>query len=153
MVLDLDHWRTERLGQAVLEDLQEHEHLYQFHDQCGLNAVLQNRWAALPPEWNVQTGSPVTKASPLPLSAAAALHFTGRYKPWHVAYGSGSGDAPVYTSYRRAWLEAARRSGWYTGKGWVRWRCTLAAKEAWLRLHRRKVEVARAVKTIPMRAR
>lgn len=153
MVLDLDRWRAERLGSEVLQDLRKHGHLYQFWDQCGLNAVLQNRWAPLPPEWNVQTGSPITKTSPPPLSAVAVLHFTGRYKPWHVAYSSEFGDAPVYKAYRRAWFEAARRSGWYTGTAWAQWRGTLAAKEAWLRLHRRKAEVVRAVKAIPMRAR
>lgn len=147
MVLDLDRWRADGLGSAVLEDLRKHEHLYQFHDQCGLNAVLQNQWAPLPPEWNVQTGSPATKSSPPPLSAVAALHFTGRHKPWHVAYGSEHMGPPVYNSYRRAWLGAARQSGWYSGMEWTQWRCTLAAKEAWLRLHRKKEAAVRAVKT------
>jgi len=146
MLLDLDRWRAENIGVAVLDDLFVHQHLYQFWDQCGLNAVLQNRWAPLPPEWNVQTGSPVTIASPPPLSEVAALHFTGKHKPWHVAYCSRFGDAPVYRSYRYAWFRAARRSGWYTGSEWVAWRCWLAAKEAWLRSHKTRAGIAHAVK-------
>lgn len=133
IIFDLACWRTEQLGAAVMDDLQKHQHLYQFWDQCGLNAVLQNRWASLPLTWNVQAGSPVTHSSPPMLRDISVLHFTGRHKPWKPSYLSAFGRAPAYVAYRREWLRDLRRSGWYDPVGWAGWRLGLTAREARLR--------------------
>lgn len=122
LLMDLDRWRVERIGAAVLSDLRAHQHLYGWMDQCGLNAVLAGRWADLPPAWNVQAGSGITRAAPPPLSAVSALHFTGNRKPWAAGYAHLPDHGPEFAAYQRAWLGAACRSGWYNRAEWMRYR-------------------------------
>lgn len=105
LVLDLDRWWAEQqIGTAVLDDLRAHQHLYRFHDQCGLNAVLHNHWATLPPEWNIQCGAGEMRAAPAPLSDIAILHFTSARKPWKPDYAEPPGHSRMVELYRRLWL-------------------------------------------------
>jgi lipopolysaccharide biosynthesis glycosyltransferase len=135
MLLDLDQWRDDQIGKAVLDDLRMHQHLYQFHDQCGLNAVLQNRWAPLPVEWNVQVGSPVVQAAPPALSDVPLLHFTSNRKPWHTHYLTAFRERSTYSSYRKLWFDYSRISGWHDGVvNWCKYRIEISVVEA-----RRKV--------------
>jgi lipopolysaccharide biosynthesis glycosyltransferase len=146
LLLDLDRWREERISAAVIEDLRAHQHLYKWLDQDGLNAVLANRWAQLPAEWNVQVGSRTLRAAPPRLPSVAALHFTGVLKPWLPRYTTLPDYGPVLASYRRAWFKAARQSGWYGGGGWALYRSRLAVREVRQRLGELRRSVGRAAR-------
>jgi lipopolysaccharide biosynthesis glycosyltransferase len=52
MVVDLDLWRSERLGRQMLDVLTTHRGHVLFWDQYALNVVLSGRWGPLSPLWN-----------------------------------------------------------------------------------------------------
>ncbi len=92
MVMNLDRWRQERLGETLLECLrQNREHVWCW-DQYALNVVMHDRWRALPMRWN--SGShiyeyPSTRNSPIAVESylemierPAIVHFTSEFKPW-----------------------------------------------------------------------
>jgi lipopolysaccharide biosynthesis glycosyltransferase len=54
MVVNLDRWRHEQIGERAIELLRTHK--LPHADQGGLNAVLRGNWKRLPPWWNLQTG-------------------------------------------------------------------------------------------------
>ncbi|MCD9622794.1 glycosyltransferase family 8 protein [Rhabdothermincola salaria] len=54
LVIDLDRWRTDHVGERALDLVRRHRLSY--GDQCGLNLTLDGAWTPLPPCWNVQAG-------------------------------------------------------------------------------------------------
>ncbi|HEU5079045.1 MAG TPA: glycosyltransferase [Opitutaceae bacterium] len=87
---------------------------YQFicHDQDALNVLFVREWRELPERWNFQLYERTT----FPLDAAA-LHYSGRNKPWHFGYPKAA---------RRSFLEALAAAGF------PRWRPKVNLTE-WLR--------------------
>ncbi|HMP79870.1 MAG TPA: glycosyltransferase family 8 protein [Pirellulaceae bacterium] len=92
MVMNLDRWRRERLGEQMLECLRANrEHIWCW-DQYALNVVLAGRWGRLPLRWNVGTHAfeyPSLACAPLEqaefaesLQRPAVFHFTTEFKPW-----------------------------------------------------------------------
>lgn len=91
LIVDLDQWRRDRHGEAVIEIARQgHEH---FVNQGSLNAHFAGRWTRLPLRWN-QHSSIYAKESGHEsvfdldeLEAArkdpAIVHFIGPTKPWH----------------------------------------------------------------------
>jgi lipopolysaccharide biosynthesis glycosyltransferase len=116
LVMDLERWRIERTGDAVLGVLRKHR--LPMGDQDALNTVFAGRWHELHPRWNHQTAHLVAGRShprsvPNAKHLAEAIedpgivHFTGRIaKPW-----SDRSDHP----YSERWFEVLDRteySGW-----------------------------------------
>jgi lipopolysaccharide biosynthesis glycosyltransferase len=92
LLLNLRHWRTHNLTQAVLDALAQGSWLGDWPDQNLLNRLLWRQCLYLPPRWNAQNTLFDLPARALPFTAAeirearrnpAILHFIGPYKPWH----------------------------------------------------------------------
>lgn len=92
MVINLERWRAERLGERMLEVLRAHaEHVWCW-DQYALNSVCSGRWGQLPLEWNVGAHAfefPGIEHSPFSpgefqqmITRPAVMHFTTEFKPW-----------------------------------------------------------------------
>ena len=107
MLLNLRRWREEDVAGRVVQFVRRKPEAIQYVDQCGLNAVVNGRWVALHPRYDVQTDwfmepyepgqlvySPEEMASAL--AAPAIVHFTGNVKPWHV-----TSRHPYTGEYRR----------------------------------------------------
>jgi len=56
LLMDLDRWRAERLGEQIVTWTIGHRDEVRFADQDGINAVLAGRIVELSPQWNVQIG-------------------------------------------------------------------------------------------------
>lgn len=136
LVLDLAAWRKNRIGEAVLEDLRAHQSLYRYWEQDGLNAVLAGRWVILPPEWNVLLGSLDVRHRRTAPADVGVLHFCATPKPWRGGFALTY--PAFYAGYQRAWLHAARRSGWFSEGQWATFR-------AWLALRDHRLVVRRAL--------
>lgn len=96
MLLDLELWRRERLGEQVLRYAALHPERLLLADQDALNVVLRQRWLPVPPIWNQQSGIHQVAPEDVPpeerrqwLEARdhpAVIHFTGSLpKPWSAA--------------------------------------------------------------------
>lgn len=124
MMLNVPRWRTERIGQQVIDYLHAHTHKNHFGNQDGLNAVLAHDWKPLSALWNVPSFIQAPywarnvrawadsdflremRALRTCLSAAARIiHYAGPKKPWHWANPS-----PL----QRIWYQSLWQSGWYT---------------------------------------
>ena len=110
MVIDLDRWRAERVGEQALELLRGLRP--RWGDQDSLNAVLEGHWKELPRRWNLQT--PDAEGNGIAwalwrgdvedaLRTPAVIHFTGRDKPW--SFGT---DHPMSDR----WFESLSRTSW-----------------------------------------
>ncbi len=94
LVMDLDKWREQHIGDKVMAYMQENSDMLHFPDQDGLNAVLHEDWLRLPLKWNQQpaTYSMLGKQAAgtqrrqeffEAASAPYIVHFLARNKPWH----------------------------------------------------------------------
>jgi lipopolysaccharide biosynthesis glycosyltransferase len=91
LLMDLPVWREQAVADRVFRFLRENRHRLHYHDQDGLNAVLQGNWKPLDPKWNVQrnmfgrTGLAGDRKSLFRHAAhrPSIVHFTGKSKPWH----------------------------------------------------------------------
>lgn len=54
LLIDLDRWRQENVGAQILAWAQANPERMSWSDQCAMNWVLQGRWRALDPTWNMQ---------------------------------------------------------------------------------------------------
>jgi lipopolysaccharide biosynthesis glycosyltransferase len=111
LVIDLEAWKRQHIGQRALEYLERYERSVNLTDQDALNAVLHNRWKPLEDRWNVVAGlagRPRLEPrgiEPSRMAAAARdpaiVHFYGYLKPWvYDRLGSRWANA-----YRQALLE------------------------------------------------
>ncbi|MGM0594920.1 MAG: glycosyltransferase family 8 protein [Pseudomonadota bacterium] len=95
LLIDLQQWRRESVGQETLSYMQQNaEHLV-FPDQDGLNRVLQGRWKHLPLRWNQQPASysMLEKGKTQPsltreqlreaVTTPGIVHYLGKNKPWN----------------------------------------------------------------------
>lgn len=111
MVMNLEAWRDERLGERALDLLRGEGRLLRFPDQDALNLLAGGRWLPLDPRWNVLPmedyramgvrwpfggGMPASEIARLEREAFV-LHFAGPHKPWHEDYPV----TPTRHRYRR----------------------------------------------------
>jgi lipopolysaccharide biosynthesis glycosyltransferase len=92
LVIDVEGWRREDVGERALRFAEEYREELTFHDQDVLNCVLRERWGALGPTWNLHELSDclflwdnhVYSRCDLPqaIMNPNIVHFTGRAKPW-----------------------------------------------------------------------
>ncbi len=141
MILDLDHWRREKIGTAVLDiSIQFGDDLL-FADQDGLNIVLAGKWKELPLLWNVQLGAlrsikrvPAERISEAVLQQRDDLlrhpyiiHFAGS-KPW---------QSGLLNPFRHRYFAALRRSDMYTTMGFGKYYLSSTFKAASFFISRR----------------
>ncbi|MCM0592691.2 MAG: glycosyltransferase family 8 protein [Gloeotrichia echinulata IR180] len=91
LVINLEKWRSENIGEKVIEYV-KHNREYVQNDQDGLNAVLAGKWGELHPRWNQMPRIyhySSWKDSPFAediynelLHQPNIIHFTNSPKPW-----------------------------------------------------------------------
>jgi len=134
LLVNLERWRADGVGQAALRYVDEHHDRIRFWDQEALNAVLAGRWLELPLDWNLTI---LTREFPPPgevpcdpdeyrrlLAAPRVTHFLSSVKPWH----------PNCEHPRRSvFFESLDRTAW---AGWrpKRFRAMRAAERVWDRI-------------------
>ena len=53
LVIDMDRWRNDNIGQKIIEYIRQNPDHIRFWDQDGLNALLHHNWGKLDFRWNV----------------------------------------------------------------------------------------------------
>lgn len=113
LLVDVDRWRRERIGERAMDCLRENRPHVRFWDQYALNVVLAGRWGLLDPRWNQIAHLwlyPSWRQSPFARSTFETMrsdpwivHFTSAEKPWLPGC-----DSP----YRQEFMRVARRTAW-----------------------------------------
>ena len=137
MLIDLDRWRRDEIGDHAGDYVRDHRAEVVFWDQDGLNAVLCGRWRELDARWNYCPGFTERER---PESASLdpwIIHFAGSLKPWLLPSAETGPRALFYqvldetpwagwrprrttTSVARGWYEASRlRDVLYPAEHWV----------------------------------
>lgn len=121
MLMDLQGWRTESIGDSCLSVLKEHRSFVKFWDQYALNVVLSGRWGMLPERWNSTSHlMSIPHSSQSAFSAASfeesrlrpeIIHYTGPAKPWSASL---KGHLP-----RAEYFHRARRKTCWRGLLWL----------------------------------
>lgn len=113
LLIDLDHWRAEAVGEKCLDFLRREK--TRWGDQDALNVILEGRWLELARRWNLQTsdvGDYSFAWAHWPqdiedaLRAPSVVHFTEPNKPWIAGCRH-----PLVAQ----WFEALDRTAW---SGW-----------------------------------
>jgi len=100
-LIDTKAYNAARIGERAIELAVSRPEKMLAYDQTALNAVLQGKWAELPPCWNWLYGFRTLYYTEL--FDPAILHFTGRRKPWNHL----NGEFPVkYANLYRAFYRA-----------------------------------------------
>jgi lipopolysaccharide biosynthesis glycosyltransferase len=96
MLINLDKWRAENLGQKTIQFVKDNPRLIWFVDQCGLNALTKSKWVKIPLKYNLTVDvyegiyhesdpgvdmAEIRKAIEDPV----IVHFSGTSKPWHTS--------------------------------------------------------------------
>jgi UDP-glucose/galactose:(glucosyl)LPS alpha-1,2-glucosyl/galactosyltransferase len=111
MVLELEAWRREGATSTILQYLREFRNTVLWWDQDGLNAILHDKWVALPAKWNVMASHfrlfDCWEDSLLDEDTfeqvrrdPGIVHYSDFLKPWMVGY-----DGP----FLEHWTEALSR--------------------------------------------
>jgi lipopolysaccharide biosynthesis glycosyltransferase len=108
LLIDNDRWIRHGISAQVASGLRRKPEAARFADQGALNAVLHDRWTALPAGWNCEIWRrPAVRLGPFVLSRtscqslrqARILHYFQDVKPWQPDYPPGY----FGSVYRRAW--------------------------------------------------
>lgn len=93
LVINLEKWRSENIGEKVLEYIRQNRE-YVRNDQDGLNAILAGKWGEIHPRWNQMPRiydylswkeSPHTEdIYEELLHKPYIIHFTNSPKPWYA---------------------------------------------------------------------
>lgn len=170
MLIDLDRWRHDEIGERAGNYVRDYEAGVTFWDQEGLNAVLSGRWGELDVRWNNCPGftmrsknmrsktvrSKTVRAKPESVRLDSSIpdpsiiHFAGTLKPWLLpAPKSGPRalfykklDETPWAGWRPRRTPASVARGWYEAS---RLRDVLYPAEHWwmLTLGRRVARVVR----------
>jgi lipopolysaccharide biosynthesis glycosyltransferase len=143
MLIDLDRWRRDEIGERATEYLRERSADVMFWDQEGLNAVLCGRWGELDVRWNYCSGLTPREQPEAARVEPWIIHFAGTLKPWQLPVPE-SGPRELF--YRL--LEETPWAGWRprrtpssVARGWYessRLRDVLYPAEHWWMLHVRR---------------
>ena len=130
MLIDVDAWKAEHIAERCLDFIRQNPALCPLPDEDSLNAVLDGRFAALSPIWNMQARRDIH----LPLHAqvdAAIIHYSGHDKPWK-RFGVHKPLFPDMEAYRlyRSFLAASPWPNWLDQQ-WNRHDLIEALRTAW----------------------
>lgn len=84
MLLNLDYWRRNKVGEQAIAFARDNPEKVVLHDQDALNAILVDRWVQLAATWNYQLYQ--SESGMRPLLDAAIVHYSGFVKPWHWSW-------------------------------------------------------------------
>lgn len=122
LLMNLTRWRTEGLAKKIVDYNRRTADINWYADQDGINALLCSDVEVLPVGWNVPAlleSNELSKGLDDPLSAeligdrraclakAKVIHYLGSRKPWKPGLG---------LRCQWAWLDQARRSGWFASR-------------------------------------
>jgi lipopolysaccharide biosynthesis glycosyltransferase len=143
LVINLDKWRRENIGEKVVKFLQDNKDYVRDHDQDGLNALLAGQWGELDPRWNqmprIYTYSS-WEDSPYDQELYSALlhdpyiiHYTCPPKPWQRGCHHPATnlffqylDQTAWSGWRNTiWRRALRRVVKETKQRWSVWKSLL----------------------------
>ena len=80
LLIDLQKWRAQAIGQKAVAFARQHYHAMHAQDQDVLNAVLKGNWEHLPGKWNQSQYLPNLNEN------EGIIHLIGKCKPWHADY-------------------------------------------------------------------
>jgi lipopolysaccharide biosynthesis glycosyltransferase len=111
LVIDLETWRRQGIGEAARRVITELGTELRFPCQDTLNHALIDNWRELPVAWNYLVGKrcpiPGTTTALRTLASDGIVHFIGGTKPWHESFPRG-------VLWKR-FADAAAESGWDIG--------------------------------------
>ena len=134
MLIDIDRWRRDEIGERAGDYLRERGGDVMFWDQEGLNAVLAGRWGELNVAWNYCPAF-TTRERP-ERTEPWIIHFAGTLKPWRLPAPESGPRALFYrlldetpwagwrprrtpVSVARGWYESSRlRDVLYPAEHW-----------------------------------
>jgi lipopolysaccharide biosynthesis glycosyltransferase len=109
MLINLETWREQQIGQRALRYVQRYASRVVMFDQEGLNAAVNGAYSKLSGEWNVmQPAQPYQ--SPDNCATARIRHFIGPAKPWSGCDYEDSGKEAFFR-----YLDRTRWRGWRPG--------------------------------------
>lgn len=111
ILMNLDYWRVNGVGQQCLSFLDNHYSILRFHDQDVLNSVLRDKKKMLPIAFNFQTDFlkkdvfkqeyyKIQDAILEAFNAPCIIHFSGPLKPWSIVY-YGKPCYRIWQSYKK----------------------------------------------------
>lgn len=109
LFLNLDEWRRMDWAAKIISFLNDPQTktVIKWHDQDGLNVVLEGLWGRLGREWNTRVDPADGMSLPAePLKRAQLIHFASAIKPWSCYARSPHVSLFYETLDRTAW------SGW-----------------------------------------
>jgi lipopolysaccharide biosynthesis glycosyltransferase len=112
MLLDMDRWRRNKVGERAIEFSTTFPERCRYLDQCSLNHVLADDWTPIDIRWNFspklwEHRAPFVRFRPPP-GWVGILHFLTPSKPWHATAAS-------HHVFHNAWYRSiARSSPWPT---------------------------------------
>src|SRR5262249_10796633 len=90
LLLNLERWRTEKIGLRALKFCISNPESITCWDQCALNYIIQGNFYILDKKWNFQVGHmritgdyKFHSSARTEASSAAIIHFTTHLKPWN----------------------------------------------------------------------
>lgn len=116
MVMNLPVWSENKISELTLKYLRDYPERILFVDQCGLNAVLANRWKLLPEQANLMFSSiPQARSTAYYqdlLKDVVILHYTLQ-RPWELSCSN-----PYRGLYWKSLRETPGRGQAYTDAAW-----------------------------------
>jgi len=113
LVLNVRRWRENNTAQRMLDYLRDHKAEVIWHDQDGLNVILNKTWATMDERWNQIPHIfryPAWYASPFDQTTFDRIqknpwiiHFSTRTKPWHHDNSHPAADRFFHYLDRTAW--------------------------------------------------
>jgi lipopolysaccharide biosynthesis glycosyltransferase len=147
LLVNLDRWRAERIGERAAEYLVRFRDRVTMADQEAINVALAGSWSALEPRWNQQGllfdfdwwtrpdpqyqevrehearyDADIRSRWDALSRQPFIVHFSGLSKPWKPDCNNPS---------RGEYLRELRKSGYHSMGEWVKWRGGLALRRAW----------------------
>jgi len=92
MLINVERWNKEGIGKRAIKFIRENSELLKHNDQCGLNAVINGQWKALPSKYNYFSVAENEKGKENPAFpfetyevniSPVIIHYAGP-KPWHL---------------------------------------------------------------------
>jgi len=94
LVLNLEKWRADRVGERTIQYINKHPEYIRFPDQDGLNIMLAGQWGELDLRWNQTpaiyycsswSDSPFDQATyNNAINDPWIIHFASKFKPWNT---------------------------------------------------------------------
>jgi lipopolysaccharide biosynthesis glycosyltransferase len=83
LLMNLERWRSEKIGVRALEFCISNPDLITYWDQCALNHIVQGNYSILDKKWNFQSAHMARNPNAWKeASSSSIIHFTTSDKPW-----------------------------------------------------------------------